>query len=111
MKQELVKLICPQCGKEFYRTPSYLRQYDKYKPCCSPKCRNANFKETRAAGHMRREEHLCTENGELRLPRPAVGQTYPAEKYRPPTNTKRYGYAIESGGKRINIRADECVEV
>ena len=129
MKQGLVKLICPQCGKEFYRTPSYLRQYDKYKPCCSPKCRNANFKETRAAGHMRREEHLCAENGELRLPhskvniritkqieiypelRPAVGQTYPAEKYRPPTNTKRYGYVIQSGGKRINIRADECVEV
>jgi len=42
---------------------------------------------------------------------PVVGQIYPAERYSPPTSTKRYGYVIQSGGKRINIRADECVEV
>ena len=129
MKRELVKLNCPQCGKEFYRTPSYLRQYSTYMPCCSPKCRNANIKAARAEGHIQRGERMRAEDGALRLPhsrvniritkpveiypelRPHVGQTYPAEKYRPPTCTKRYGYVIESGGKRINIRANECVEV
>ena len=72
---------------------------------------------------------MRAENGELRLPHtcvniritkpveiypelsPVVGQIYPAERYSPPTSTKRYGYVIKSGGKRINIRADECVEV
>ena len=72
---------------------------------------------------------MRAENGELRLPHsrvniritkpvevypelsPAVGQIYPAERYSPPTSTKRHGYVIQSGGKRINIRADECVEV
>ena len=72
---------------------------------------------------------MRAENGELRLPHsrvniritrpieiypelsPVVGQIYPAERYSPPTSTKRYGYVIESGGKRINIRANECVEV
>ena len=64
MKQELVKLICPQCGKEFYRTPSYLRQYRTYKPCCSPKCRNANIKAVRAEGHIQCGERMRAENGE-----------------------------------------------
>ena len=129
MKQELVKLICPQCGKEFYRSQSYLRQYGKYTPCCSKACKGANIKATRAAGRMRQGERMRAENGELRLPHsrvniritkpvevypelsPVVGQIYPAERYSPPTSTKRYGYVIQSGGKRINIRADECVEV
>ena len=129
MKQELVKLICPQCGKEFCRSQSYLRQYGKYTPCCSKACKDANIKATRAAGRMQRGERMRAENGELRLPHtrvniritkpveiypelsPVVGQIYPAERYSPPTSTKRYGYVIQSGGKRINIRADECVEV
>lgn len=129
MKQELVKLICPQCGKEFCRSQSYLRQYGKYTPCCSKACKGANIKATRAAGRMQQGERMRAANGELRLPHtwvkiriikqveiypelsPAVGQIYPAERYSPPTSTKRYGYVIQSGGKRINIRADECVEV
>lgn len=129
MKQELVKLICPQCGKEFYRTPSYLRQYSTYTPCCSPKCRNANIKAARAEGHIQRGERMRAEDGALRLPhsrvniritkpveiypelRPAVRQIYPAERYSPPTSVKKPGYVIESGGKRINIRADECEEI
>ena len=129
MKQELVKLICPQCGKEFCRSQSYLRQYGKYTPCCSKACKGANIKATRAAGRMQQGERMRAENGELRLPHsrvniritqtvaiypdlsPVVGQIYPAERYSPPTSTKRYGYVIKSGGKRINIRADECVEV
>lgn len=129
MKQELVKLICPQCRKEFCRSQSYLRQYGKYTPCCSKACKGANIKATRAAGRMRQGERMRAENGELRLPHsrvniritkpveiypelsPVVGQIYPAERYSPPTSTKRYGYVIQSGGKRINIRADECVEV
>ena len=129
MKQELVKLICPQCGKEFCRSQSYLRQYGKYTPCCSKACKGANIKATRAAGRMQQGARMRAENGELRLPHsrvniritkpveiypelsPAVGQIYPAERYSPPTSTKRYGYVIQSGGKRINIRADECVEV
>ena len=78
---------------------------------------------------MQQGERMRAENGELRLPHsrvniritrpieiypelsPVVGQIYPAERYSPPTSTKRYGYVIQSGGKRINIRADECVEV
>ena len=118
MKQELVKLICPQCGKEFHRTPGYLRQYSTYKPCCSPKCRNANIKAVRAEGRIQCGERMRAENGELRLPHSRVNiritkpvEIYPAERYSPPTSTKRYGYVIQSGGKRINIRADECVEV
>lgn len=129
-KKESVKLICPQCGKEFYRTPSYLRQYGKYKPCCSLACKGANTRKNRPADKAAKSgEHLRAANGELRLPhtcvsiritrqveiypelRPAVGQTYQAEKYLPPTCRKKPGYVIESGGKRINIRADECVEI
>ena len=72
MKQELIKLTCPQCGKEFYRTPSYLRQYRTYKPCCSPKCRNANIKAVRAEGHIQCGERMRAENGELRLPHSRV---------------------------------------
>ncbi len=71
---------------------------------------------------MQQGERMRAENGELRLPHsrvniritkpveiypelsPAVGQIYPAERYSPPTRTKRYGYVIKSGGKRINIR-------
>lgn len=129
MKRELVKLICPQCGQEFYRTPYYLRQYGKYRPCCSTACKAAYIKANRIAGKLAREEHPRAANGELRLPhtwvkiritrpievypeiRPQIGQIYPAEKYGPPTSLSRIGYVIESGGKRINIRADECVEV
>ena len=129
MKQELVKLICPQCGQEFYRTPYYLRKYGKYKPCCSTACKGAYFKKHRIADKAAQDEHLRAANGELRLPhtrvkirittqievyqelRPRVGQVYSAEKYGPPTSLVRTGYVIESGGKRINIRADECVEV
>ena len=132
MSQELVKLICPQCGQEFYRTPYYVRKYrkyGKYKPCCSTACKGAYIKKHRITGKAVKEEHLRAANGELRLPhtcvsiritrqieiypelRPEVGQTYPAEKYLPPTCRKRPGYVIESGGKRINIRADECAEV
>ena len=129
MKQELVKLICPQCGKEFCRSKSYLRQYGKYTPCCSKACKGANIKATRAAGRMQQGERMRAENGELRLPhsrvniritkpvelyrelRAVVGQIYEAEKDRPRTCVKKPGYVIESGGKRINIRADECVEV
>ena len=39
---------------------------------------------------------------------PRIGATYRAERY---PMFKAPGYVIESGGKRINIRADECVEV
>ena len=78
---------------------------------------------------MRQGERMRAENGELRLPHsrgnirsrkpveiypelsPVVGQIYQAEKYLPRTCRKKPGYVIESGGKRINIRADECVEV
>ena len=83
MKQELIKLICPQCGKEFYRTPSYLRQYRTYKPCCSPKCRNANIKAVRAEGHIQCGERMRAENGELRLPHSRVNIriTKPVEVY------------------------------
>ena len=109
MKQELVKLICPQCGKEFCRSQSYLRQYGKYTPCCSKACKGANIKATRAAGRMRQGERMRAENGELRLPHtrvniritkpveiypelsPVVGKIYPAEKYRPPTCVKKPG--------------------
>ena len=78
---------------------------------------------------MQQGARMRAENGELRLPHsrvniritkpveiypelsPVIGQTYPAERYSPPTRTKRYGYVIESGGKRINIRANECEEI
>ena len=67
---------------------------------------------------MQKGERMRDENGELRLPHSRVNiritkpvEIYPAEKYRPPTCVKKPGYVIESGGKRINIRADECVEV
>ena len=39
---------------------------------------------------------------------PKVGAVYQAERY---PVFKQTGYVIESGGKRINIRANECVEV
>lgn len=125
-----VKLICPHCGKEFYRTESYLQQYGKYTPCCSRACSAANGKEQRMAGTVKdRPTRPCTADADKRLPHvmakiritkpielypelcPVVGQVYTAEKYGRPTSYGTTGYVIESGGKRINIRITECEEV
>ena len=85
--------------------------------------------DTQTAPQLEKElEGLRTESpeGEKRLPhrlvriritakvpvwpeyQPRIGATYQAERY---PIFKAPGYVIESGGKRINIRANECVEV
>ena len=43
--------------------------------------------------------------------RPERGETYPAERYAGQGGVKRAGYVICVNGHRVNIRADECVEV
>lgn len=43
--------------------------------------------------------------------RPECGETYPAERYAGQGGIRRPGYVICVNGHRINIRADECVEV
>lgn len=99
--------------------------------CCSKECRGkvqAERLEQRRRELEKELEGLRTESpeGEKRLPhslvriritakvpiwpeyQPEVGSVHQAERY---PVFKAPGYVIESGGKRINIRADECVEV
>ena len=42
---------------------------------------------------------------------PTVGSEHEAERYTGMGKTKRAGYVIQSGGKRINIRWNECIEI
>ena len=128
-KSKKIALTCEACGAVFYKTPSYYAiNHPKF---CSKECRGkaqAEKMEQRRREMEKELEGLRTESesGEKRLPhrlvniritakipiwpeyQPALGTIYQAERY--PT-FKAPGYVIESGGKRINIRADECVEI
>ena len=42
---------------------------------------------------------------------PTVGSEHEAERYTGMGKIKRAGYVIQSGGKRINIRWNECIEI
>ena len=127
-KSNKVALVCQVCGATFYKVPSAITMETR---CCSKECRGkvqAERLELRRRELAKELEDLRTESpeGEKRLPhrlvriritakvpvwpeyQPRIGATYQAERY---PIFKAPGYVIESGGKRINIRADECVEV
>ena len=127
-KSNKVALACQVCGATFYKVPSAITMATR---CCSKECRGkvqAERLEQRRRELEKELEGLRTESpeGEKRLPhslvriritakvpiwpeyQPKVGAVYQAERY---PVFKQTGYVIESGGKRINIRADECVEI
>lgn len=113
----------------FYKPPSYCaRNHPKF---CSAACRaaaEAEQREQRRRELAEEQKRLRSESasGEKRLPhslvkiritakipvwpeyQPEIGAVYQAERY---PVLKSPGYVIESGGKRINIRADECEEI
>ena len=123
-----VALTCQVCGATYYKVPSAIYKAAR---CCSKECQGklqAEKFEQRRRELEKELEGLRTESesGEKRLPhrlvniritakvpiwpeyQPKVGAVYRAERY---PVFKAPGYVIQSGGKRINIRADECVEV
>ena len=127
-KSNKVALVCQVCGATFYKVPSAITLETS---CCSKECRGkvqAERLELRRRELAKELDGLRTESpeGEKRLPhrlvriritakvpvwpeyQPRIGATYRAERY---PMFKAPGYVIESGGKRINIRANECVEV
>lgn len=128
-KASRIEVVCRRCGAAHRETRSRIKTWrGQY---CSKECRDAAQKEAAAERRQRWEEmqkNLYTESasGEKRLPhsrvriritesvpvwpqyRPEVGAVYQAERY---PCFYQPGYVIESGGKRINIRAAECAEV
>lgn len=81
-KSNKVALVCQVCGATFYKVPSAITMETR---CC-----------------ITAKVPVWPEY------QPRIGATYRAERY---PMFKAPGYVIESGGKRINIRADECVEI
>ena len=127
-KSNKVALTCQVCGATYYKVPSAITRATR---CCSKACQGvmqAEKLEQRRRELAKELEGLSTESadGAKRLPHslvriritakvpiwpeyhPKVGSVHQAERY---PVFKAPGYVIESGGKRINIRADECVEV
>lgn len=127
-KSNKVALVCQVCRATFYKVPSAITRATR---CCSKACQGvmqAEKLEQRRRELAKELEGLSTESadGVKRLPhrivniritakvpvwpeyQPRIGATYRAERY---PMFKAPGYVIESGGKRINIRANECVEI
>ena len=113
-KSNKVALVCQVCGATFYKVPSAITVETR---CCSKECRGkvqAERLEQRRRELAKRLPHrLVRIRITAKVPvwpeyQPRIGATYRAERY---PMFKAPGYVIESGGKRINIRANECVEV
>ena len=88
-KSNKVALVCQVCGATFYKVPSAITMETR---CCSKECRG----KVQAERLEQRRRELAKELEDLRTESP---------------EGEAPGYVIESGGKRINIRANECVEV
>lgn len=128
--EQYVELKCEQCGKKFLRTLGKVNENKSGRYYCSRSCASI-------AQHMERRARMAAMNAPpeppkpeepRRLPhtmvririidkvpvdpeyQPTVGSEYDAEKYGP-QKYQRAGYVIQSGGKRINIRWNECIEI
>ena len=109
--RRLVTATCASCGKEFTGIRN-LNENAIY--CCCVKCSGAYRKS--ADLHARREKRayipvkILIKRGLDVYPElaPTVGRVYDAERHE---GQRAPGYVITSGGKRINVRADECREI
>ena len=128
--EQYVELKCELCGKKFLRTLGKANENKSGRFYCSRSCASI-------AQHMERRARMAAMNTPpeppnpkepRRLPhtmvririickvpvdpeyQPTVGSEHDAEKYGPYKGS-RIGYVIQSGGKRINIRWNECIEI
>lgn len=129
--EQYVELKCEQYGKKFLRTLGKANENKSGRYYCSRSCASI-------AQHMERRDRMAEMNTPpeppkpkepRRLPhtmvririickvpvdpkcQPPVGSEHEAEKYTGMGKIKRAGYVIRSGGKRINIRWNECIEI
>lgn len=129
--EQYVKLKCELCGKKFMRTLGKVNENKSGRYYCSRSCASI-------AQHMERRARMAAMNTPpeppkpeepRRLPhtmvririmervpvdpeyQPPVGSEHEAERYAGVGKIKRVGYVIQSGGKRINIRWNECIEI
>ena len=132
--EQYVELKCELCGKKFLRTLGKANENKRGRYYCSRSCASI-------AQHIERRARMAAMNTPSeppeppkpeeprRLPhtmvririickvpvdpeyQPPVGSEHEAERYTGMGKIKRAGYVIRSGGKRINIRWNECVEI
>lgn len=128
--EKLVQKACSLCGKTFLRSIGKVNENKSGRFYCSRSCASI-------AQHMEQRARMDTMNTPpeppkpeepRRLPhtmvririickvpvdpeyQPTVGSEHAAEKYGP-NKLKKAGYVIQSGGKRINIRWNEYIEI
>ena len=128
--ETLVKKTCDLCGRTFLRSIGKVNENKSGRFYCSRSCASI-------AQHIERRARMAAMNtppepqkpeAPRRLPhtmvriritckvpidpeyQPPVGSAYEAERYGPYKGS-RMGYVIQSGGKRINIRWNECIEI
>ena len=107
---------CDECGREFTR----LQQ--NYHGCthkfCGRECRFAYLRKH--PENAQRKGLLPHDMVTIRITKrigvfpelmPRVGARYTAERYQNISSRVRYGYVISVRGKRINVRAEECMEI
>lgn len=129
--ETLVQKACSLCGKTFLRSIGKVNENKSGRFYCSRSCASI-------AQHMERRARMAAMNTKpeqqkpeepRRLPhtmvririickvpvdpeyQPTVGSEHEAERYTGMGKIKRAGYVIQSGGKRINIRWNECIEI
>ena len=129
--ETLVQKACSLCGKTFLRPIGKINENKSGRFYCSCSCASI-------AQHMERRDRMAAMNTppeplkpeeSRRLPhtmvririickvpvdpeyQPTVGSEHEAERYTGMGKIKRAGYVIQSGGKRINIRWNECIEI
>lgn len=114
----MVTMQCARCGKVFQRAPYRMKNAEKF--YCSKRCSAVTAAENcerEGEGIFKKKIHPTQTRIRImtRIPvfqklQPKVGAVYDALKFE-----ARYGghggYVIESGGKKINVRLDEAVEV
>lgn len=107
---------CDECGREF------TRKQQNYHGCtrkfCGRECRieylHKHPENTQRKGLLPHDMvTICITKQIGVFPElmPRVGARYIAERYQNISTTKRYGYVISVHGKRINVRAEECMEI
>ena len=125
----LVKKTCALCGRTFLRSIGKVNENKSGRFYCSRSCATIAHNMAR---RKPKEEHCAPADPKVdparRLPhtmvririsckvpvdpeyQPPVGSVHEAERYGPYKGS-RTGYVIRSGGKRINIRWNECIEI
>ena len=129
--ETLVKKTCALCGRTFLRSIGKVNENKSGRYYCSRSCASI-------AQHMERRARMAAMNTPPESPKPEeprrlphtmvririmervpvdpeyqppVGSEHEAERYAGVGKIKRVGYVIQSGGKRINIRWNECIEI